>query len=61
LSFPPRRDGNIITNPALRYALAVCSLPSGPSCQTASIELQSPPVIQMIAGCRAPSLGSGVT
>src|SRR5262245_7932823 len=60
LSFPPRRDGNIITNPDLRNALADWSLLAGPSLQQpSSMLLQSPPVIQMTAGCFLPSLGSG--
>ena len=61
LSFPPRSAGNIITRPALRYAEADWS-PSPPASRQhpSSIELQSPPVIQTIAGCFFPSFGSGL-
>ena len=50
-----------MTIPALRKALAVWSFSAGPSFQLpSSIVLQSPPVIQMMAGCFFPSFGAGV-
>ena len=45
--------------PALRKAAAVWSFSGGIGLQTSPIVLQSPPVIQMIAGCFMPSRGSG--
>ena len=54
-------DGNIVTIPAWRKALADWSFSGGPSVQQPwSMELQSPPVIQRMAGCFCRSLGSGV-
>ena len=47
-----------MTMPALRKALAVWSLLGGASLQTSPIVLQSPPVIQTMAGCFCPSFGS---
>jgi hypothetical protein len=49
-----------MTMPAFRKALAVWSLLAGAGPQTSPMELQSPPVIQTMAGCFLPSLGSGV-
>ena len=55
------KDGNIMTIPALRKALADWSSAGDPSFQhPLSMELQSPPVIQIMAGCFLSSLGSGV-
>ena len=60
LSFPPRSDGNIMTMPGLAVGAGglVVVRPAAAD-QTSPMELQSPPVIQMMAGCFLPSFGSG--